>query len=135
MPIYTIPRTGARPLQFEGDIIAQSHGRQSHNAEHNRWHDITIYRTAHESYIVHLHYDTTWRGETGHDEYHIVATLEEVAFELENYDPTLHVEGFKRFGDKEPYIQRQAVLLDDIKRRYLAQVSELCNQLGIVDTL
>lgn len=115
----TLKRTGKAPLRFTGELIKESDGG---SRDANRWHELAVYRTAKGKYVVRIAYRTRWQGELDRDTAEIVAKPNEVAAALEEYDPCSPVGGYPA---GEAYADRQARLMNDIRRRYDAQVSEL----------
>jgi hypothetical protein len=118
----TLTRTGQAPLRFTGELLEESDGHIQGGKDHNRWHELAVYRTNGGSYVVRIAYKTIWQGELDREMAEIVGKPEAVAEVLRDYDPTSHVQGYP---PGEHYAAKQARTLDDIRRRYDAQVSEI----------
>jgi crotonobetainyl-CoA:carnitine CoA-transferase CaiB-like acyl-CoA transferase len=119
---YLLSRSGRPPLKFTGEEIAGSEGRIQNGHDHNRWHDLTVYRTAAGAYVVAIQYHTQWQGECEHAEAVVCGDTDEVAAQLQSYDPAQYCQGYPA---GEPYKERQARLLSDLRARYEAQISEV----------
>jgi len=120
--VITLTRTGQPPLRFTGELLEESDGQIVNGKDHNRWHELAVYRTAGSKYVVKICYRTRWDGELDRDQAAIVEKPEAVAFALQDYDPCAPVGGYPA-GDA--YADKQARLMSDIRRRYDAQVSEI----------
>ena len=122
MSEYSLPRSGNSPLAFDGELIAESDGQRQFGKEHNRYHEIAVYRTDGGKYVVAIRYHTHWQGEAHHDFAIAVDTASEAADEFRNHEPTSHVGGYPVADN---YAEKQQRLLADIRARYDAQVSEI----------
>lgn len=78
MKQYTIKRDGQRNLTFQGELIAEAHGRWQNGREQNRWTDLTLYKTAGGKYVLQNEYNTQWQGEANSDDAWVLATAQEV---------------------------------------------------------
>lgn len=117
----TLRRSGQPPLRFRGELLAESDGERQAGKEHNRWHELAVYRTAGGQFVVRIAYRTRWEGELDRDAAE-VTDAPGVAAALRDYDPAAPVEGYP-VGDA--YAERQARLLADVRRRYEEQVSRI----------
>lgn len=64
----SLERSGNAPLQFTGTLVAESEGRSGFDGrDHNRYHNIRIYRTQSGNHIVSVQYRTRYQGEDDHD--------------------------------------------------------------------
>lgn len=118
----TLKRTGKPPLRFRGELIEESDGERQRGKENTRWHELGVYRTEGGKFVLRIAYRTRWQGELDRDDAVILDRPEKVAAALQGYDPCAAVEGYPP-GDH--YAQRQARLMDDVRRRYETQISEL----------
>ncbi len=117
---YIIHRTGAAPLAFNGELLAESDGAEPDTV---RWHHIAVYRVATgRQYVVAIAYRSTWKLELSYDHAAIVASPAAVAAALADYNPISHVRGFPL---APAYVERQERLLRDIRERYWRQVSDV----------
>jgi EXLDI family protein len=141
METITLSRDGLRPLRFQGRQLASSEGGWRNGKEYNRYYTLTVYETADQQYVAHVHYQTRWQGEQDHATVFQSSTLAGVVTDLEDFDPCVWVEGYKallsRHVDPAPqgYRQRQQALEQQIRSQYAAQVSALCADLDIAETL
>lgn len=119
---HTLPRTGDAPVTFSGSLLAESDGRMQSGRDHNRYHNIALYRTDGGSYVVSISYRTMWEGEQDQHTVETRGSAAEAVEVLREYDPTDSVMGFPPGA---AYAEKQARLLRDIETRYDAQVSEL----------
>lgn len=118
---YVLIRTGDAPVNFTGEVVAESAGKFVAGKEQNRWHDLRLYKTEGGNFVLEIIYNTQWKGEVG---YHFVYKVDRdwVVRQLKNYDPVSVVQGFPR---SPQYAERQANLERWIKQRYDVQVGEL----------
>lgn len=119
---HTLPRTGQSPLRFQGVLLAECGGKWHAGQERNRWHNLAVYRTAGNQYVVAVGYRSCWQGELEHDTAEVVAEPKSVKVVLQEYQPGAHVLGFP---DQEAYRDKQARLLADIRRRYESRVGAI----------
>ena len=125
-----VPRTGQAALAFSGELVSQVSGKWQFGTECNRWHEISLYRLDNGRFAVSLGYRTQWQGEAPHDIAWRSLSSTEVATTLANYDSGEHVQGYPPYPN---YADRQTRLLDNIRRRFKALVSEVLNEAGIVE--
>lgn len=129
---FILPRDGQRPIRFVGERLAEEDGRWWQGRDQNRWYVLALYRLDDGRYAASWQYKSLWQGEEEHDAVTVSSTLRSVVTDLEDFDPTAWVEGYRvlvsRYGpDQEtPYRERQETLLRGIAARYRAQVSRLC---------
>lgn len=122
----TLPRTGDRPLQFEGEEIASADSRMISGKQANRWHELALYSTESGKYVISVGYRTQWQGELGNDTAIICASPEAVTEELRGVDPLAHVVGFPPGAQ---YAEKRTRLERDITARFEAAVSELLSDM------
>jgi hypothetical protein len=139
MQTMTLPRDGQRPVRFTGVELARSSGASFHQDE-KRYYVLTIYQLDTERYLVHWDYHTQWQGESNHSQVETYGTLDEAIDALETFDSCAWVQGYKAIiarseASAEHYIPRQQVLEAHIRTGYQAQVSTICKDLDIVETL
>jgi hypothetical protein len=119
MSEYTLSRTGGVPLKFSGEQLAEVDGYRLRGREQTHWHELTLYRTAAGALVLAISYRTRWEGGIEADEAHILPAGEIQEF-LRDYDPAKHLQMFPP-GHED----RQARQVDDIRRRFAVQVTEL----------
>ncbi len=124
MEKYLIKRTGESPLSFEGNILAESNGRWAGGKEQNRWHDVTLYETETHKYVLSIEYHTLWQGELDHYYAQFADSVEELKDLVRYYSPEEFVQGFPPHPH---YSEKQANLLNWIRRRFDAQIAEIFN--------
>lgn len=90
MDEYTITRDGQRDLKFTGEKLAEVNNKWVAGRENNRWHELTLYRTAGGKYVLQEVYRTMWQGELDSNSATICDTAEEVLAALTNEEGTLH---------------------------------------------
>lgn len=94
---FEIEVTGELPLEFEGEEIYDNSSHYTNSQENNRWHQITIYKAQDKEgkyYVLNLKFKTLWQGEPEISEAWELNTIEEVAEELNSYDPIIHLRGY-----------------------------------------
>ena len=125
MATITLTRTGDRPLTFEGDQIASANSRWAKGQESNRWHELCLYETTTNKFVLHIAYRTQWQGELNRDEALILSDIADVAMELRAYDPGAGTATGPVGLGYEQFHQKQMKRLDDLRARYESAVSEL----------
>ena len=122
--MHKLTRTGLAPVAFEGEVIAQASSRYVRGQDHNRWHEVAVYRTAGGNYVVSVAYRTQWQGE---DDYHwaleagapasVEMRLREIGAEINQ-----PIQGYPPGAQ---YQERQARMLHDVQQRFESLVSEV----------
>lgn len=140
--MLTLPRTGDRPLQFEGEPIAiasSEHLRGDGDA--TRWHELALYLLkgsgpknskgrAPQQYILAIGYRTRWQGELDHDQAEAFDSLEDVVTFLKNHDPTGGVLRVRGQGAAYEGLRRKEIRrLAELSERWDAAVSLLLAEL------
>ena len=62
---YTLPRTGAPPLNLRGMHVGHA---STYTNQGGRWDDYRLYVTLGGRYVLYHEYKTQWQGESGHIE-------------------------------------------------------------------
>jgi len=119
---FILSRSGRAPLRFTGELVSESEGRRLLGKEQSRWHDVSIYTTDNNLWVLCITYRSQYQGEPGHNHAEWFASAVELAGALSAYDPCRHVGGWPT---GEHYRERQGRLLADIRRCFAAQVSEV----------
>lgn len=122
MTTFTLPRTGDRPLQFDGERIASTDSRQPQGPCNNRWYELGLYRTASNKYVVAIGYRTQWQGELPRDEVHIENTLAGAVEVLRSTIPELPLYGFP---PGQQYDERRAHVEGAVRKCYEHAITEL----------
>jgi len=126
MEPITLTRTGQPPLDFTGELVAESDGRFAGDREQNRWHVLRLYKTQGGQYVLDITYRTNWVGEVSHYWAEIVEPNPDyLTTLLAGIDPCEHLAGFP---DRPELAHRQAKLETWLRRRFETQVSELIAQ-------
>ena len=113
-------RTGDRPLEFEGELISRADTRIVAGKEHNRWHELAIYRIDSGQLVAFVGYRTKWKGEVDRDDIHICKGPAE-ALEFFRFADTLI--GFLGYPPGEQFKEKQARTERELTQRYDAAVS------------
>jgi len=121
--MITIPRTGDRPLQFDGDLIAEATSRQQQGPCQSRWYELALYRTASGKYVVAIGYRTQWQGELPRDEAHVESTLAGAVEALKSTIPELPLHAFPAGGQF------------DAKRAHVEAAVRACYEHAITEIL
>ena len=121
-----LPRSGLAPLVFTGGLIegADVRGQRQGGRDQNRWFELAVYRTKGGKYVLSIDYKTCWQGELDHEYAEVLDDPASLTAALRDYEvgiPDL-VQGFPPGA---AYADKQARLLQDLTRRFQAQVSEL----------
>jgi hypothetical protein len=120
----TLKRTGLRPLQFEGEQIAETTSRQTQGPCQNRWWDLELYRTG-ERYVISVSYRTQWQGEHDTNTVMVLSTPAEVEEWLHEFP---HLAGIS--GYPPGHEARQSRLEQALRLCWQAAVTELLAVLG-----
>ena len=128
MPHFKLKRTGQDPLEFDGTVIGVSLGHEGPKGGlRTRWHNIMVYRTEDDDYIVRIAYHH--RLDYGRTHYHVECTDQAgVAAMLDAYQPG------DRLGpplDDPAVERRRRASLASISVSYRAQVEEVLAEAGL----
>jgi hypothetical protein len=128
-----IERTGQRPLEFEGEQLAEVSTRNHAGKERNRWHEITVWKTKSGKFVAAVSYHTQWEGEAGYDDALVFESLDQVATLLEEYIfPNIGAIGFPAMPT---YADRQARLMEELEQAFKHAAGRLLNELGVAEKL
>ena len=119
---FTLNRTGLEDLKFQGILIAEFSNRTEESGEPDRGHEIGIYRTDDDYWVVRISYRTTHPGEANHDDVEVINSAEEIEPLLSLYNPPEHIAIPPR---NIPPAINQAEILRGIINRYDLLVSRL----------
>lgn len=122
MHTYVLARPGDAPLRFTGEVIAESEGRMRDGSGRHRWHDIRLYRTRGDGFVLEIEYHTRWQGEEGHRHVEPLSDASAVVEALRSYDPLAYVRGYP---PGEAHREKQRRLEFDLRAYYEAQVGEM----------
>lgn len=124
MTAIIVKRSGAQPLEFDGDLVAEGTTRTE---ESKRWHTIKVYKAG-DKFIAAVEYGSTWQHEPArYDAYdgEYLGSMAPMALKLLAHDPLAHVVGYprgKQFEDK------QKALMIELRRRWDNLVTEVLAQ-------
>lgn len=138
MTQHTLQRTGGAPVSFIGEIVVCMIGDTEQGPKgHARNHSVTIYRTrAGKTWIVEIHYSTTWATERDETTVEIVRAPDEasaarkIAAKLSEYDLCGPITGYP---DHPAFANKQERLLARHEADWAALVSAVLTQLGAVE--
>ncbi len=128
METVKLTRSGDAPIVFAGELLAENDGSRQLGRDHNRWHELAIYRTEAGRYVARIEYCTQWQGESGHAIATVVQSGADVARVFRDYDPTSHVVGYplpSHADMPDPYADRRDRLNRDLRSRYAEQLREM----------
>lgn len=121
---YLLERTGAQPIEFQGELLAEVDGNAIREKPKGRWHVVRIYRTANDKYVVEVVYKTIFRQE---DEWHWARVVNgqaaDVARALEEIGDEV-LDTIVGYPEGEEYRKRQKRLEEDVFSRYCVTVSK-----------
>jgi len=124
-----IERTGQRPLEFEGEQLAEVSTRNHAGKERNRWHELAVWKTASGKFVAAVSYHTQWEGEAGYDDAVVFESLDQVAILFEEYIfPNIGAIGFPA---SPTYADRQARLMADLEQAFKHAAGRLLAKLGV----
>ena len=126
----TVPRTGEKPLAFDGEILATAHSRRmGKNAPSKNWYEAAVYKTRGGSFVAAAAYKTNWAHER---EFRWAAVHEaaEAAIEwLRTLQVTKPVVGYPNQSSDE-YRRKQEQLLAGLQAQWDWLVGELLTKCG-----
>ncbi len=131
MENYSIPVTGELDLEIEADLIFEESTYWVDGKDNNRYHKLNIYEAVDDDgtyYVLHIFYKTQWQGEPEISEAWECETKEEVAAQLQDYDPLAHLVGFPT---GERYDERQERLKQRLAFNWKNMMVEALKELGI----
>ncbi len=124
-----IERTGQRPLEFEGDKLAEATTKNHAGKERNRWHEITIWKTKSGKYVAAIAYKTRWEGEADYDDAVVFDSTDQVSTLLEEYIfPNVGTIGFPA---SPTYTERQGRLMSELEQAFRHAAGQVIGQLGV----
>jgi len=127
MQEYTVSRTGDAPLKFKGEMVASADGKWFNGKDQNRWHEITIFRTAGGKYVLSIEYRTQWQGEADAHDVEVCDDIEKVVDFLRFHDPLEHLAGYPR--GVQGFEEKQAALEESLRRRWDALLTEVLGEI------
>lgn len=122
MEKYKLPRSGNAPLVIEGEKIAEEEGRHYAGQDQNRYHNLTLYRTSKEQYVLQILYCTQWQGESNQERVEVFPAIRDVVLFLQRFDPLLYLQGFPLGAQ---FSERQRRLEQSLRVRFHQQVRDL----------
>jgi hypothetical protein len=124
----TVPRTGQRPLSFDGESIASASSQTHAGKTRNRWHEIQVWQTTTGKYVCSVQYHTQWEGESSYDDALAFDNKEQIATLLEEYIfPNIASIGYPV---SPAYEGRQARMLAELEEAFKHAASEVLDTLG-----
>lgn len=114
-------------MVFVGEIASSGTSKQAGGRDHNRWHEITVYKTIDNDVVVIVRYRTQWQGEMEHSQAERFKTNAEAARFLEAYSwPNMGSIGWPPLPD---YERKQERLMADLKLGWSNLVGEVLHEL------
>lgn len=133
MQEHKLTRTGNVPLAFAGEQLARESGRWHAGVEQNRWHEITVYKTAAGRVVVAITYRTLWQGETDYHAVEVVDDLRAAAAVLRAYVPAEYLLGYPPALEGTQFALKQARLQRSLEDRYRDAVTAVLDALDITE--
>ncbi len=130
---HTIRRDGDAPLAFRGERISTTNTREHQGDGQNRWHEVTICRTAGGRYVVAIEYHTQWQGEADRYEAHAVGT--DLADVAECLRTTIPVPEGIGYPPSPNFADRQARMEASLRRRWEAMVGQILEEIGAAERI
>ena len=123
-----LERTGQAPLAFEGELLKAAAGRIFCGKEQNRWHEITLYRTAQtQRLVLSITYRSQWQGEAAYHDVCVLSQESDMIAVLRNYNPLPEHIGYP---DAAHFRPRQLALEADIRRRFSELVEQMLSNVS-----
>jgi hypothetical protein len=92
MEEYRIARSHGPELVFEGVCITTASDRPDNERTPGRWHEISVYRRADDTWLASIQYHTRFAEEEGHTEAEIINDASELESVLLSYEPWEHID-------------------------------------------
>jgi hypothetical protein len=118
----TLNRTGDRSIMFEGELISKVDTRIIAGKDHNRWHELAVYRTDSGRLVAFVGYRTQWAGEIDRDDAHVCNSPEEI---LEFFKFVDVLAGLLGYPPGAQFHEKQARIERELSQRYDAAISEV----------
>lgn len=123
MTMLRFHRSGDRPLEFEGEILAAVNtSSTTRNEPAGRWYECQIARTSGGQYAVEVCYHTQWQDTEDDVDFSFWGDETEVLCWLQSFDPTAPVLGYP---PGQQFQARQQRLHDVIRARWTTALTEL----------
>lgn len=132
MQSYTFPRAGKRPLAFTGTLVVETTGHRDNGPCNARWWEIAVYQTESGQFVLIMSWHTNWQNETGWDYAAAFKTADDLAAELEAFDPLSKLVGFPISNDQK-YAKRQKFIEDAIIAEWDRQVSTIMEEIALFE--
>lgn len=89
MDHVTLKRSGKRPLEFEGELLAAretspDRANPDWSGETGIWHEAKVYRTAKGGYVLHYVIYTAWQGQEDSYLAHVADSLSDIVTVIED---------------------------------------------------
>lgn len=101
MPDYSLPRSGAPPLRFAGELLASDttesdviRGIDGDRHGRKRYHNLAVYGLPGGRFVAHVEYVTTWAPEPSHSDAVVCPDAQTLATYLREYDPLAYLVGW-----------------------------------------
>ena len=119
-----LPRTGDRPVEFLGRLIAEasSQQREGNGPCKNRYHELALYGTESGKYVIAIGYRTHWQGELPEDEVFVEDSIASAVETLRTTIPELPLYGFP---PGQHYDERRAHVMGAVRKCYEHAVGKL----------
>jgi len=124
MSQFQLRPSGQAPIRFNGELLVEQSSQHAGGREHNRWHEVRLYRTEGGTYVVDVVYWTQWEGEQNYHWALEAAEASSVEMRLREIGAELN-RPVKGYPAGAAYEQRQARLLDDLQQRFEVLISDV----------
>ena len=129
MKSITLPRTGMTPIRFTGEILSHVSGRDLPKCEsRQRWHELTLYRTDSDRFILHAAFRAETRYETDNDQVRVFDTLFLAAQWLWQWHATRNCLAAVQGWQLERHRERDAALRRDLLNQMSSLITKLVEQ-------
>jgi hypothetical protein len=128
MDKITIERTGKRPLAFTGETVASTSSWEDQGVLSMRCHDIAVFRTESDKWVVRVSYWTKWNGENDYADALAFDTVSEVAALLESYKfPNAGIIGYPIGAN---YAERQTRMMAELTEGFQRVAGKVLAAIG-----
>lgn len=113
MPTYTLPRTGAAPLRFAGDLLADVSTHNGDRGRFQRWHEIAVYQTEAGKFVLWIGYQSDFEQGRDVQTATVCDSPDAVRLALAEHDPLARFIGYssgRQFDERQDRVKRELQL-------------------------
>lgn len=135
---FTLPRTGERPVVFEGRQLASQSSREAEGPLHWNWHEVALYETAGGQIVgaVSAHQEPPpFARKQQPGVVHRVVKIEELDFAEEALNDAYIFPPEFGFPPGSPFVEKQRALMQRCSRGFARAMSRLLAEAGFTEEI